>query len=119
MNRGQQAFFGTLVDLKRRLTRPTVVLEAAGTEEQLKTLEATVTGCACVIGSERRGGHVELKLDSDGSLAESVSEICNAAGGCPTELISIGTGGQTEDAFLEVIKEEDALGFKRSYNSET
>jgi len=119
MNRGQQAFFGTLVDLKRRLTRHTVVLEAAGTEEELEALETAVTGCACVIGCERRGGHVELKLDSDGSLAESVGEICSAAGRSPAELISIGTGGQTEDAFLEVIKEEDALGFKRSYNTET
>ena len=118
MNQGQKVFFGTLVDLKRRLKQHAVVLEAAGTDEQLSAFEASVTGCACVTACDRRGGHAELQLDSNAPLAKSVSEICQAVGQCPAELISISMGAQTEDAFLEVIKEEDALGFKRSYDND-
>jgi ABC-2 type transport system ATP-binding protein len=116
LHEGQMIFYGTMQDLKLRLQCDTVVLELDAGEAALQALAETVGVEPTVTKCEVDGCRVTVTFCADGVFAESVAAILHQVAANNIKLIAIKCASdQTEDAFFELLKEDEGRGFTRSY----
>ena len=116
LHEGQLIFYGTMQELKLRLQRDTVVLELGADQEALQGLAQKIGGEPGVGACEVDGCWLSVTFCSEGPFAESVAGILHKVAASSIELIAIRcAAGQTEDAFFELLREDEGRGFTRSY----
>ncbi|MBT3377839.1 MAG: ABC transporter ATP-binding protein [Lentisphaerae bacterium] len=116
LHEGQLIFYGTLQELKLRLQRDTVVFELSADQEGLQELAGKIEAQPTVGECEMDGCRISVTFCSDDPFAESVASVLHLIAANGTQLIAIKCAtDQTEDAFFELLKEDEGRGFTRSY----
>lgn len=115
LHEGQLIFYGTLQELKLRLKRDTIVLEMGADQQALQGVVQKIGDESTVAECVADGCRLSVTFCSDISFAESVAGVLHLIAGSGIELIEIKCAGdQTEDAFFELLKEDEGRGFTRS-----
>lgn len=116
LHEGQLIFHGTMQELKLRLRRSTVILELDAEQQALQQLAETIGTDPGVEECAADGCHVSVTFGSDRPFAEAVAGILHLVADSGIQLIAIKCASdQTEDAFFELLREEEDRGFTRSY----
>lgn len=115
---GQIIYCGSVRDLKQTIGRNHVELEVEGSDEQLAALLKDVAAMPDVIGHRLRGYWLEVRFRPELSLAEPLSAVLQAARNHGVEVVAVSsTKAQTEDAFIQLLEEDQADGFTRAYSA--
>jgi ABC-type multidrug transport system ATPase subunit len=114
MHEGRMIFTGPMRDMKRRLRRDAFHLE----------LEADAPDVARLVDDVNRleGVHAKLQgeqmlvvhLSDDRRRADALSEVLKLVDGAGLSLQAVHSGqNETEDAYLQLLQEDEAHGFHR------
>jgi len=112
INDGKLVFTGKITDVKKLIRMNTVELQVDG--ETGRFLERVRT-MPNVIDVEVHDHVIQVTIDDPSDYSRSLSSIFEALHGEGLELISFSSGSQTlEEAFLNLLEEEETHGFLRA-----
>ena len=119
LSRGHLIYFGSLQDLKGRMKRNHYELDLEGDQKAItKAIQAikNLTDFKSVNVRQRR---LELRLNEDANSATALANMFMTLADNKVGVISIrSVGMQTEQAFLDLVEEEESRGFARAYRKE-
>ncbi len=116
LSAGHLIYFGSLQDLKGRLKRNHYELELEGDQKSItKAMQAikNMTDFKVVNLKQRR---LELRMSEDVNNTTALANVFMTLSDSKVTVISIrSVGMQTEQAFLDLVEEEESRGFARAY----
>jgi ABC-2 type transport system ATP-binding protein len=118
MHEGQVIFCGPMAEMKKRLHTDSVHLVLRGSEEALRDFAIRLQGLPGIKSAWTAGNAVRISVDAAGRRAHCLAEVLQLVDQANLELESIRSGvGATEDAYLQLLQEDRAHGFKRFQDS--
>lgn len=116
MHEGQMIFCGPMEEMKRRLGSDTLQLVLSGSDENLRHFARTIEEQR-TLGAVWSGDNtVRISIPEGASRARCLIELLQLVERHGLELSGIRSGvGATEDAYLQLLQEDRAHGFKRFY----
>jgi ABC-2 type transport system ATP-binding protein len=116
LSRGHLIYCGSLQDLKGRMRRNHFELDLDGDQKAINKAAQTVKGISEVKFTQIRQRRLEVILHDEPPNAGVLATIFMALADNKVNLVSIkSVGQQTEQAFLDLIGQEEAKGFSRAY----
>jgi ABC-2 type transport system ATP-binding protein len=116
LSRGHLIYFGSLQDLKGRMKRNHYELDLEGDQKAItKAVQAikNMTDFKVVNLKQRR---LELRMSEDVNNSTALANMFMTLADSKVTVISIrSVGAQTEQAFLDLVEEEESRGFTRAY----
>jgi ABC-2 type transport system ATP-binding protein len=113
INEGKLIYSGSIKEMKKHIQSNVVRLELDG---DLKAYCENLKSVEGIVGHSRRGEYtVEISLEPDASILNTVQKVMDLILVCGLELISINSStSRIEDAFLKLLEEEESRGFLRA-----
>ena len=114
LSKGALVFNGSMSDLKRRIRPRAVRLDVELSDESWGELEPRWRGDERFATLQRGPRHLELAFGDGVVLAEVLSGVLSDLAGRDATVQSVRTlGHTTEEAFLDILDEEEQRGFRR------
>ncbi|MCS7236780.1 MAG: ABC transporter ATP-binding protein [Thermoguttaceae bacterium] len=114
MHEGQMIFCGPMDEMKRRLDCDCFQLVLAGADENLHGFRRLLDGRTDLKVSWLADNTVQITTAPGTRRAQALAELMRLVDQAQLELSSIRSGvGATEDAYLQLLQEDRAHGFKR------
>jgi len=118
MHEGQVIFCGPMAEMKRRLHTDSVHLVLRGSDEALQNFALRLQGVPGIKSTWTAGNAVRISVDTGCRRASCLADVLQLVDQANLELESIRSGvGATEDAYLQLLQEDRAHGFKRFQES--
>lgn len=119
LSHGQLIYCGSLQDLKGRMRRNHYELDLEGDQKAITKAKNALQGMQelqCVTLRHRR---LEIHLVDEANIAGTLATVLTALSDTKAGLVSIrSVGHQTEQAFLDLVEQEESRGFARIYQPE-
>jgi ABC-2 type transport system ATP-binding protein len=114
MHEGKMIFSGPMREMTRRLPRDSVRLNLDGPPEDVQQLAAQVDALPGV-RAQMRDAHTMIVEVADGhSQAGTLAEVLQRVDAAQITLLSVHTAQhETENAYLQILQEDEAHGFQR------
>ncbi len=114
MHEGRMIFSGPMRDMKRRLRRDEFTLEIEADDERLQQLVGRISELGCIATARSAAQTVTVQVASDHERAVALSEVLTKVTEAELSLLSIHSGrNETENAYLQLLDEDEAHGFQR------
>ncbi len=119
LNKGQMIFHGTLQDLKGRIRRNHYELDLDGEHKAISKAVQTLRGWKDVVQVLFRHRRLEVKLGEEVPNTAVLAQLFQLLNEHKITVISIRTVGmQTEQAYLDLVEQEESRGFVRLYQAQ-
>jgi ABC-2 type transport system ATP-binding protein len=116
LSRGKLIFFGSLQDLKGRMRRNHYELDLEGDQKAITKAMTAIKGLSDFKSVELRQRRLELRINDDANNSSVLANVFMTLADNKVGLISVrSVGQQTEQAFLDLVEQEEARGFTRAY----
>ncbi len=120
MHEGQMIFCGPMAEMKRRLGTDSFQLILAGSDENLRNFARVVQARPDLTTVWSNENQLRVSFPDGASRCRSLMELLQLIDQNGLELTAIHSGvGATEDAYLQLLQEDRAHGFKRFYEGTT
>jgi ABC-2 type transport system ATP-binding protein len=118
LHEGKIIFCGPMSEMKRRLRTDSVHLELRGSMERLREFAGRLPLLAGIEGTWTGANAVRISVNSGEGRARCLARVLELVDQTGLEIESIRSGvGATEDAYLQLLQEDQAHGFKRFQQS--
>jgi ABC-2 type transport system ATP-binding protein len=115
---GKLIFCGSVRELKQTIGRNNVEIEMDGPESLLDDFCRRLDAVTEIVGFERKGSWLEVRFTVSERIAAPLGKLLLIAAEMGVEILSVSsTKGQTEDAFIHLLEEDQSHGFSRSYST--
>ncbi len=119
LNKGQMIFHGTLQDLKGRIRRNHYELDLDGEHKAISKAVQTLRGWKDIVQVLFRHRRLEIKLGEEVPNTAVLAQLFQLLNEHKITVISIRTVGmQTEQAYLDLVEQEESRGFVRLYQAQ-
>jgi ABC-2 type transport system ATP-binding protein len=119
LNHGQMIYFGSLQDLKSRMCRNHFELDLEGEQKAVSKVAGLIRGMAEFKLVNLRQRRLELYLHDEAVNTVAIGNVMMTLTDNKVALVSIrSVGQQTEQAFLDLVEQEESRGFARLYQGE-
>jgi ABC-2 type transport system ATP-binding protein len=116
LSHGQLIYCDSLQELKGRMRRNHYELELEGEQKSVTKAVAAIRALSEFKQVNIRQRRLELHLQEEGNTAQSLALVLTALTEHKVNLLSIrSVGQQTEQAFLDLVQNEESRGFARIY----
>jgi len=116
LHEGQLIFYGTMQELKLRLKRNSVDIELNADQATVGALLPAVRALQPVVQADVSGSRMTVAFDPARSFVACLTDVLTIISASGLELVGIRCGSDdTEDAFFQLLQEEEGRGFTRSY----
>ncbi len=117
LSSGHMIYCGTLSDLKGRMRKCQYDLDLDGDQKAITKLFNAVKGMQEFKMVNLRQRRLELRLGDEANLASSLANVLMTIADNKVTLVSVRSSGQqTEQAFLDLVEQEESRGFARAYH---
>lgn len=114
MHEGQMIFCGPIEEMKRRLDSDCFQLVLTGADDKLQNFRRLLDGRGDVRATWLAEDTVRITTAPGTPRAKTLAELLQLVDQADLEVASIRSGiGATEDAYLQILQEDRAHGFKR------
>lgn len=116
LSRGHLIYCGSLQDLKGRMRRNHYELEVDGDPKVIAKVCQTIKGFSETRDITAHQRRLELHLRDEANAASALANVCMTLADNKVNLLSLRSlGQQTEQAFLDLVEQEESRGFIRAY----
>jgi ABC-2 type transport system ATP-binding protein len=116
LSRGQLIFAGALQDLKGRMKRNHYELDLEGDQKSIARAAQVVKGISELKGVTLKQRRLEIRMGDEANNTSALANIFMTLADNKVTLVSIrSVGAQTEQAFLELVEQEESRGFTRAF----
>jgi hypothetical protein len=114
MHEGRMIFSGPMRDMKQRLRRDDFTLELDGNPQAIEDVARRASELPG-LSARIRGQHaMVVQVNDDRSRAAALVDVLQLIDGGKVLLHSVRSGqNETEDAYLQLLQEDNAHGFRR------
>jgi ABC-2 type transport system ATP-binding protein len=114
MHEGRMIFTGSMRNMKRRLRRDEFTLEIEADNERLQQLVGRISELACIAAARGVSQTVTVQIAPDHDRAAALSETLKKVTEAGVSLLTVHSGrNETENAYLQLLEEDEAHGFQR------
>jgi len=114
MHEGRMVFSGSMQDMRRRLRRDDFSLDLDGASEDVQRLAQRASDLDGVEARVQAGRRLMVRVSDSRSRADALAEVLRLADSGNVTLHSIHSGqNETENAYLQLLEEDEAHGFQR------
>jgi ABC-2 type transport system ATP-binding protein len=114
MHEGRMIFAGSMQDMKRRLCRHDFTLELEGAAEDIGRLAREVTDLKGIEARMDAGRALLVRIADGRSRSHALAEVLQRVDASNLPLRAIHSGqNTTENAYLQLLQEDEAHGFQR------
>ena len=114
MHEGRMIFTGSMQDLKQRLRRDDFHLELEGDADKIRRLADEVSSLQGIDARLGPGQALLVRIDHDRGRARALADILKLVEASNLSLQAIHSGQNvTENAYLQLLQEDEAHGFQR------
>jgi ABC-2 type transport system ATP-binding protein len=114
MHEGRIIFNGPMRDMTRRLERGDFTLELAGDDGEIERLATQATSLPGITAQTGAAQTLAVRVSGERSRAGALAEVLKLIESAPVTLLGIHSGlNQTENAYLQLLQEDEAHGFQR------
>jgi ABC-2 type transport system ATP-binding protein len=114
MHEGRMIFTGSMQDMKRRLRREGFSLELEGEVDNIRLLTQEVNNMEGIDAHLGPGQTLLVRIANDRGRARALAEVLNLIEDSKLSLQAVHSGqNTTENAYLQLLQEEEAHGFHR------
>ncbi len=114
MHEGRMIFTGSMQDMKRRLRRDGFSLELEGEIDSIRVLAQEVNNMEGIDAHLGPGQTLLVRIDNDRGRARALAEVLKLIDDSKLSLQAVHSGqNATENAYLQLLQEEEAHGFHR------
>jgi ABC-2 type transport system ATP-binding protein len=119
LSHGQLIYCGSLHDLKGRMRRNHFELEVEGDQKAITKAVAALRGLDEMKSVQLRHRKLEIHLNEEGLNTVALCHAFTLLADNKITLVSVrSVGQQTEQAFLDLVEQEESRGFSRIYQGE-
>jgi ABC-2 type transport system ATP-binding protein len=116
LSRGQLIYSGSLTDLKGRMRRNHYEIDLEGDQKSIGKATQALKAMAEFKEVIMRQRRLELRLSDDAANAAALASVFMTLSDNKLSVVSIrSVGQQTEQAFLDLVEQEESRGFARAY----
>lgn len=116
LHEGQLIFYGTVQELKTRLKRNSVDIELNADEPTVGALLPDIRTQEAVLQADVEGCRLTVVFDPAMPFVKCLIDLLGLVAERGLEVVGIRCGSDdTEDAFFQLLQEEEGRGFTRSY----
>jgi ABC-2 type transport system ATP-binding protein len=116
LSRGQLIYSGSLQDLKGRMRRNHYELDLEGEQKAIARAAQAIKALAELKGVTLRQRRLEIRMNDEVTNTSALANIFMTLADNKVTLVSIrSAGAQTEQAFLDLVEQEESRGFTRAY----
>ena len=114
MHEGRMIFSGPMRDMKRRLRRDEFTLEIEADDERLQQLVGRILEIEAISAAQGATHMVTVQLAPDHERAPVLAKVLKKVAEANLSLLSVHSGrNETENAYLQLLDEDEAHGFQR------
>ncbi len=114
MHEGRMIFSGAMYDMKQRLHRDEFNLELEGARDDVLRLAQQADGLEGIAARAHADHTLIVRLDDSRNRADALAEVLKLVGACDLTLLAVHSGyNETENAYLQLLQEDEAHGFQR------
>ena len=114
MHEGRMIFTGSMQEMKQRLCRHDFTLELEGAPDDIQTLAQTVNSLNGIETHTDQDHTLLIRVAEDYSRARALAEVLKLVDESNLKLQAIHSGqNATENAYLQLLQEDEAHGFQR------
>jgi len=114
MHEGRMIFCGSMAEMKRRLRGDSFFLDLGATEDVRQRLDAMLQNLNGITFQWLDTHRLRVAVSADVSRAATLAEVLRCVDQAGAVLHSVQSGlGATEDAYLQLLQEDELHGFKR------
>ena len=114
MHEGRMIFTGSMQDMKQRLCRHDFTLELEGAAEDVRRLAHKVTGLEGIDALDNTGQALLVRIADGRSRSRTLADVLKLIDESNLSLQAIHSGqNATENAYLQLLQEDEAHGFHR------
>ncbi|MSU79732.1 MAG: ABC transporter ATP-binding protein [Gemmataceae bacterium] len=118
LSHGHLIYFGSLQDLKGRMKRNHYEVDLEGDQKAITKAMTALKSMAEFKLVNLRQRRLELRLTDDANNTTALANVFMTLADSKVAVISIrSVGMQTEQAFLDLVEEEESRGFARAYKA--
>ncbi len=118
LSHGHLIYFGSLQDLKGRMKRNHYEVDLEGDQKAITKAMTALKSMAEFKLVNLRQRRLELRLADDANNTSALANLFMTLSDSKVAVISIrSVGMQTEQAFLDLVEEEESRGFARAYKA--
>jgi ABC-2 type transport system ATP-binding protein len=116
LSRGQLIYSGSLQDLKGRMRRNHYELDLEGDQKSIGKAAQAIKGLPELKGVTLRQRRLEIRMSDEATNTSALANVFMTLADNKVTLVSIrSAGAQTEQAFLDLVEQEESRGFTRAY----
>jgi ABC-2 type transport system ATP-binding protein len=116
LSRGQLIYSGSLQDLKGRMRRNHYELDLEGEQKAIARAAQAIKALAELKGVTLRQRRLEIRMNDEVTNTSALANVFMTLADNKVTLVSIrSAGAQTEQAFLDLVEQEESRGFTRAY----
>jgi ABC-2 type transport system ATP-binding protein len=116
LSRGQLIYSGSLQDLKGRMRRNHYELDLEGDQKSIGKAAQAIKGLPELKGVTLRQRRLEIRMSDEATNTSALANVFMTLADNRVTLVSIrSAGAQTEQAFLDLVEQEESRGFTRAY----
>jgi len=114
LHEGRMIFCGSMTEMKRRLRGDSFFLELGASEDARQRLQTLLLDLEGITLQWLDGHRLRVTISQEKSRAAGLAEVLRRVDQAGAVLQSIQSGlGATEDAYLQLLQEDELHGFKR------
>ena len=114
MHEGRMIFTGSVQEIQRRIRRDDFTLELQGDPENISRLAREVADLEGISARLSAARAVIVRIDDGRSRSRALAEVLQHVDACDLSLQAIHSGyNATENAYLQLLQEDEAHGFQR------
>ncbi|MHC4460964.1 MAG: ABC transporter ATP-binding protein [Planctomycetota bacterium] len=114
MHEGRMIFTGSMQDMKRRLRRDGFNLELEGDDDNMRSLAHEVNNLEGIDASLGAGQSLLVRIANERGRSRALAKVLKLIDTSNLSLQAIHSGqNATEDAYLQLLQEDEAHGFQR------
>jgi ABC-2 type transport system ATP-binding protein len=118
LSRGQLIYSGTLQDLKGRMRRNHYELDLEGDQKAMAKAAQAMKGLSELKTVTLRQRRLEIRMSDEAANTSALANVFMTLADNKVTLVSIRSiGAQTEQAFLDLVEQEESRGFTRAYQN--
>lgn len=119
LSHGQLIYCGSLQDLKGRMRRNHYEIDLEGDQKHVTKATNLVKNLPEVLSVKLRHRRLDLQIQDDAVMASTLANVMMTLADNKVGLVSVrSVGHQTEQAFLDLVEQEESRGFARIYRPE-
>jgi ABC-2 type transport system ATP-binding protein len=118
LSRGQLIYSGSLQELKGRIKRNHYELDLEGDQKTIARAAQVIKGISELKGVTLRHRRLEVRMSEEANTSSALANVFMTLADNKVALVSIRSiGAQTEQAFLELVEQEESRGFTRAFHN--